>query len=390
LKKSIILFSFEFPPVTTGGIGKVAFQKYRKFQEYGYTVHLVSTVKSKNRKSLWYAIPPKNNFIKVTKSFLYCLWIIIRFSPRFIYCLSGTYIGFIAFLLHKLFATPYFIMAHGHEFMQFGAQSFISKILKIVYNNAAAVFSVSNFTKRELLKRGVKKHKVHTVYNSIESPDPNIVKSHDILREKDRLHVSPSGLVLLTVSRLDKRKGHSNVIRALKDIFSEIPEAREKILYIITGSGPEEQRITKLISEYKLEKNVILYGHVSEDKLPLLYTLADLFIMPNVIIHDRGNVEGFGIVFLEAAVHGLPSIAGIHGGSAEVVLDGETGFLVNGNNVAEIKEKILLFYSHRNLCKDLGKKAQQFCTTRFSLDTIFAHEYKLITHYLKNRGSSCK
>jgi phosphatidylinositol alpha-1,6-mannosyltransferase len=378
----MILFSFEFPPVTTGGIGKVAFQKYRKFQEYGYMVHLVSTVKRKNRKSLWYAIPPKNNFIKVTKSFLYCLWIIIRFSPSFIYCLSGTYIGFIAFLLHKLFGTPYFVMAHGHEFMQFGAQSFISKILKIIYNNAAAVFSVSNFTKKELLKRGVKKHKVHTVYNGIESPDPNIVKSHDILREKHRLHISPSALVLLTISRLDKRKGHCNVIHALKDIFSGIPEAREKILYIIGGSGPEEQRISKLISEYNLEKNVILYGHVSEEKLPLLYTLADLFIMPNVIIHDRGNVEGFGIVFLEAAAYGLPSIAGKHGGSAEVVLDGETGFLVNGNNVAGIKEKILLFYMKRSLCTELGEKAQQLSATKFFLDTIFAQEHELIMRYL--------
>ncbi len=382
-KKSMALFSFEFPPRLTGGIGKVAAQKYLKFKEYGYTVHLVAPLAPMTNQSFCYSLPIRNNFVKTLKLFFWGLWIITRFSPRFIYCLSGTHIGAAVFILYKFFRVPYFVMAHGYEFMRFPEYSFISKLLKTIYNNAAAVFAVSNFTKKALLKQGVREQKVYTVYNGISVIDTQSIKTKKIKEEKHKLHILPHTFVLLTISRLDARKGHDKVLESLKNIFFEQADLRKHIVYIIGGSGPEEQKIKKLIHRYELTDNVIFYGFVPEEKLPLLYTIADLFIMPNIVLPGQRDAEGFGLVFLEAAKYGTPSIGGKHGGSAEAIIDGETGFLVDGNNVKEIKEKILVFYNNRFLCKSLGQKAKKLIFNRFSIDRIFTDEYKQITRYLQ-------
>lgn len=127
-----------------------------------------------------------------------------------------------------------------------------------------------------------------------------------------------AGLRLLTVARLVDRKGHLKVLEAL----TQIPEAT----YHIVGDGPMRDTIERKIAELNLGDRVTIATDVSDEQLPEIYRSADVFVMPTTKSdHDR---EGFGIVYLEAQLFGLPVIATRHPGVDEAVRDGEGGLLI--------------------------------------------------------------
>jgi phosphatidylinositol alpha-1,6-mannosyltransferase len=142
--------------------------------------------------------------------------------------------------------------------------------------------------------------------------------------------------VVVCVSRLVPRKGQDVLIRALPLIRKEIPDAA----LLIVGGGPGMARLRGLVTAHGLEQDVVLTGSVPWEELPAHYDAGDVFAMP---CRDRLRgleVEGLGIVFLEASATGLPVVAGRSGGSPDAVLDGETGYIVDGTSVPEVAERI--------------------------------------------------
>jgi len=211
---------------------------------------------------------------------------------------------------------------------------------------AEAVIAVSSFTRDELIHRKVRPDRIHVITNGVNlkrfSPGPKdseILASHNIKGKK----------VLLTVARMEQRKGHDKVIEALPQILAVIPD----IVYLIVGKGCYLERVKALTKSLGLEDKVIFTGRVSWADLPQYYRSCDVFIMPNRTL-PNGDTEGFGLVFLEANACEKPVIGGKAGGVPDAVADGETGILVDGNSVEEIAKAAIQLLSNKELAQRMG------------------------------------
>jgi len=129
---------------------------------------------------------------------------------------------------------------------------------------------------------------------------------------------------LLTIARLEPRKGIDTVLRTLPALARAHPNIR----YDIIGKGDDRARLIALANALGVSQHAHFHGYVSEQEKADLLANATVFLMPNR--REPGSVEGFGIVFIEAAAFGIPSIAGADGGTLDAVLNGETGYVVNG------------------------------------------------------------
>jgi phosphatidylinositol alpha-1,6-mannosyltransferase len=136
--------------------------------------------------------------------------------------------------------------------------------------------------------------------------------------------------VVLTVGRLQKRKGHDVMLRALAQIVRAVPD----VLYAIVGDGDERASLGDLVDQLGLNRHVQFVGEVKDDELVSCYQQCDLFVLPNREV--GGDIEGFGIVLLEAQSCGQAVVAGLSGGTAETMQVPETGRLVQCDSPDEL------------------------------------------------------
>jgi phosphatidylinositol alpha-1,6-mannosyltransferase len=118
-----------------------------------------------------------------------------------------------------------------------------------------------------------------------------------------------------------------------------------------------------------LQDNVVFTGYVSEDEKAFYYNAADVFVMPNREL-ENGDVEGFGIVFLEANIYGKPVIGGRSGGAVDAIVDGKTGLLVNPIDIEEIASAIIRFLSNEGYAKQLGFQGRKRVERDFNCEVI--------------------
>jgi len=166
--------------------------------------------------------------------------------------------------------------------------------------------------------------------------------------------------ILYTVGRLDERKGHDLVIRALTRIINKFPN----IIYLIAGTGPNLDSLKKDVEKYGLKDFVRFLGFVPEDEITDLHKAGDIFVMPNRILDD-GDTEGFGIVFLEASASGRPVIGGRAGGAVEAVEDGVTGYIVNPYETDEFVEKVTYLLANPDKAEAMGEEGKKKAWNRF-------------------------
>lgn len=141
--------------------------------------------------------------------------------------------------------------------------------------------------------------------------------------------------VIVCVSRLVKRKGQDILIKAMPQILKEIPDA----VLVIVGRGPYEEDLRKLAA--RTSQSVVITGGLPYDQLINFYAAADIFAMPTRTRMMGLEAEGLGIVFLEASASRLPVIAGDSGGAPDAVLEGITGYVVDGTNIDDVANKII-------------------------------------------------
>lgn len=391
---TIVLISFEYPPAIIGGVGRVAADKVKAFRLLGHRVFVVAPGICEPGVSVsgdpdFYPIPVHGNIKKLLQS-IKILKSIINIEKRkgkkidFIYSLSGTYPGFAAKRIGRKYNIPYVTVAHGNEFLRFQDKKLLKNKIIDVYNGSLAVLAISSFIKERLIDYGVADtEKIVTAPNGV---DTGVFKPADapaVTEIREKYNIPADTFVMLTVSRLDGRKSHLNVLRALKEILKESaagPGEGKNILYLIGGTGPQKERIEEYIDAGGLDGNVRYIGFVDEKDLPALYTLSDLFIMPSVYREAEGDVEGFGLVFLEAGACGTPSIGGSAGGCTDAIEDGVSGFTVDGNSVAAIKEAVVKLYSDREALERMGKEAYRRSTADYEIQTVCERELDRIRH----------
>jgi phosphatidyl-myo-inositol dimannoside synthase len=161
------------------------------------------------------------------------------------------------------------------------------------------------------------------------------------------------GPQLLTIARLEPRKGIDAVLRALPALAKRHANVR----YDVVGKGADLSRLTALAKSLGVDQRVKFHGYIPEAEKSELLGKADVFVLPNR--REPGSVEGFGIVFVEAAAFGIPSIAGADGGTDDAVLDGETGLIVDGGKDPAIEAALLDLLGDAARREALGRAAQE-------------------------------
>ena len=133
--------------------------------------------------------------------------------------------------------------------------------------------------------------------------------------------------VLLTLSRLEKRKGHFFILEAIQKLRKQFPN----IKYIIAGEGNEKVRLQQLVKKFDLYDHVLFTGNVNEEQKKQLFEHTTLMVMPTLDESRNRSIEGFGISYLEAAFFGIPSVASNLGGTPEAVLHENTGIIIDNH-----------------------------------------------------------
>ena len=234
-----------------------------------------------------------------------------------------------------------------------------------VLNNVDHVVANSEFTKNLAVENGVNSKKISVINPGVYPIKPI---ENKILNEAESL-LKAKNPRLITVSRFDKRKNHEKVIMAIRNLKELYPS----IIYMCVGYGEEENNIKKLVDELNLNNQVIFIKNISNNLKNALVAKSNIFIMPS-IIHKK-SVEGFGIAFIEAAQHGVPSIGGKDGGASDAIIHEKTGLICDGNNLEEVYASIDQLLKNHTY-KEYGKLAKEN-SQKFHWNKII-EEYKRI------------
>ena len=251
---------------------------------------------------------------------------------------------------------PYFVAAHGTEVFQntAGAKNILRSLLlgglkTRVFQDANRIFPVSRYTRKAVLEVAPGSDtKVITVHNGVNG---DMFKQTPLNADLQARYKPNGERVLLTVTRLHPYKGVDRLLESLPAISRSVPGVR----YLVVGVGPDLPRLQDLTLRLGLQHQVTFLGRLPVADIVDLYNVADLFLL--LSREEPPDVEGFGLVFLEAAACGLPSVGGRSGGIPEAVDEGRSGWLVDPSNTDEITATIIeLLTSPEKL-----QRASEFC-----------------------------
>lgn len=288
--------------------------------------------------------------------------ILLRERPR-VTQIATVHDAHMGMWLRHWFGIPYVVYAHGNEILGVGRSTWQKPRLSLM--NADRILAVSRFTAKLLGEIGVPAEKVEIIHPGCDAQYFRPRESNRALREK-LLGGQANSRVILSVGNLVSRKGHDVVIRALPLVMKQIPD----VVYLIVGDGAYRKELEDLAKALGVRERVILAGQVSHQSLPEIYALSDVFIMPSRAQLESCDVEGFGIVFLEAGACGKPVIAGRSGGVEDAVLDGTTGILVNPVDVAEVASALTRVLSDAALAGTLGRQGRERVAREFTWESI--------------------
>ena len=244
-------------------------------------------------------------------------------------------------------------------------RSNLNKRLLNVLNSMDIVVANSKYTKNLAIECGADQDRIVVINPGID-PVQKLNKKSVEKVESLLKHKSPR---LITVSRYDKRKNHEKVIMALRNLKQIYPD----IVYICVGYGDEEENIKKLVKELNLEEQVMFFKDISNELRNSLLAKSNIFVMPSIIY--KKSVEGFGIVYIEAAQYGVPSIGGVNGGAADAIDHEKTGLICDGNSLDAVYSSINAMIENKKYL-EYGKNAKEN-SLKFKWDKII-EDYKKI------------
>ena len=258
-----------------------------------------------------------------------------------------------------------FCLLHSKEINHNIGSTLNARLIKST-NKADYIIANSNFTKKLATQVGINTSKISVIFPGVEKP--NVIENLSKIKAEEIY--SKSFPKIITVSRLDKRKGHDKILMLIKNLKPKFP----KIKYIYVGFGKEENNLIKLTKELGLEKEVIFLRDIDNNLKTALIGQSNLFLMPSRI--EKKSVEGFGISFIEAASYGVGSIGGKDGGASDAIEHNKTGLICDGNDLGSIYDSVINFFKDENFIK-FGKNAEIF-SKKFHWDKVVKDYLKLI------------
>ena len=372
-----LLLTFDFPPMG-GGIarwmGELA-------QRYPAGTLVVSTGQQSDGEAVDRTYPNRVDRVNVPARRLRTAQGLVRWTHRagklcrsegidFVWCGQVRPAAYPARWVHAVTRTPYGLVVHGRDLQILRRRiRWASKrpIVRTLLGSAAAIVANSRWTADlcgqifDDLRLALPDARLHVVPLGADPDlfrpglDPTMARS---------VHELPAGRWLVTVARLSPHKGVDTGIRCLAALGTDIPELR----YAVAGTGPDLDRLETLARDLGVRDRVHFLGQVPDVHLPALYNLGEVYLGPSRL--EEQDVEGFGIAIVEASASGLPVIVGRSGGTADAVLEGETGMLVDPEDPGAYAEALRLLLGDRSLARAMGEAGRRAVETFFNWDRV--------------------
>ncbi|UCC40941.1 MAG: glycosyltransferase family 4 protein, partial [Candidatus Aminicenantes bacterium] len=351
--KKILLIAVDFPPVS-GGISISIYNFWRYFPSDRIVV-LAPFHKGgrsfdiKQNFTIYRTKKQRGNSLTgkmrtVFDLFLETKRVIKKEQIKGIHCLHLNSTALIGYFLKIFRGIDYSVYIFGAEFAKHKGLKWLQKIL---LNKAKRLIVISEFAKDVVIREGVRNRRFIKA-----SPGVDLKKFQPGLdcQEIVNRYQLQGKKVIFTVSRLAPNKGFDTALKALPVVLRRMPG----VVYVIGGEGPCGMELKALAKSLNLQDRVIFVGFIPDDDLPRYYELCDVFLLLTREIKEKGNVEGFGMVFIEANACGKAVVGGKAGGTPEAIVDGKTEFLVDPLNLSEISEKLIQLLANEDLAKRLG------------------------------------
>jgi len=343
---NILFITRKFPPVK-GGMEKVAFDLY---------THMLTISKV---RLISYGGSSKFLPIVLPSFFARAAWNILTHKTDVVYLQDGL-LSLLGVML-KIFGKPIAITIHGldityeNHFYQYIIPKCVKKLDKII--------CISNATEEECIKRGIPREKITIIPNGI-SDEFYVNENKTVLKEQlaNKINFSFNDKkILLSVGRLVERKGFHWFV---KNVISGLLEKQSELVYIIVGDGKYRKEIEAIIAERGLQSYVKLLGGMDDETLKLLYNTCDIFVMPNIPV--KGDIEGFGIVAIEAASCGVPVVASELEGIKDAIVNEKNGFLIEPYNAYDFNNIIFGLLDNDYKKEMFGKKSRRFTLENYN------------------------
>jgi len=247
--------------------------------------------------------------------------------------------------------------------------------IRSVFRNLDATISVSEATRNECLMRGMNPSDAYVLPNGLSD-----IKTRHPLNESDakkyvesQYDLIPGSDIIISVGRQVRRKGHVWFIEKV------LPVVDKPVNVILVGDGPERSAIQNAISMSDGQHRIVMTGKIDDDSLDTVYRAADVFVMPNIPV--PGDMEGFGIVMLEANMRGVPIVAANLEGIADVITEGKNGFLVEPADENQFAQSLLSLLQNKE--KLDRNEISEFVLSKFSWKNIASQYVALFENLQK-------
>jgi phosphatidylinositol alpha-1,6-mannosyltransferase len=276
-------------------------------------------------------------------------------------------LGLMSRFLKSAGAKKIVALTHGHEVWWAKVAPF-SLLMRTMSKNIDAITYLGDYTKGEISK-ALSKNDLGKLVQIAPGIDIDHFAPVDSSNLRADLGLTDKS-VIISVGRLVHRKGQDQLIASLPAIRAKIPNVH----LVLVGVGPYQKHLEKLATKLKVTDCLTFIGRINYSELPKYICIGDIFAMPSRSRFFGLEVEGLGIVYLEASACGLPVIGGKSGGAPDAVLIGESGLVVDGTSTLEIAEGCIELLSNPELCAVMGATGRQWIIDNWRWE-IWATKY---------------
>ncbi|PCI59656.1 MAG: glycosyl transferase family 1 [Gammaproteobacteria bacterium] len=359
MEKKTLLISEIFPP-KNGGSGRWFWELYTRLPKNEYIIAAGKTdndkafdkthdlnLKRLNLSSPSWGIKSITGLKFYWRVFNQIRKLIKQHKIKTLHCGRCLPEGFLGYLFYKILNIPYICYIHGEDVEAAATSRELSWIVKRVLTHATTLICNSQNTANLILNNWQAKPDKVTILNP-GCDTTKFIPAEPNFKVKETLGWG-NKKVILTVGRLQERKGQDMLIKAMVEIKNAIPDA----LYAIIGAGKEKQKLEALVKELNLNSNVLFMSEISDEQMIQAYQQCDVFALPNRTVGQ--DIEGFGMVLVEAQACAKPVIAGDSGGTAETMIIDKTGFIVDCTQPSPLADKLIELLKNQEKQQTMGK-----------------------------------
>lgn len=354
--RPMILATLEYPP-QVGGVASFCAQFVKALPQK--SIHVVTNEHGKLLSSHWWP-----RWLKAVRT-LYMLSKDKKVSG--IIVAQVLPLGTAAVVVRWLTHVPFHVMVHGLDVLS-PQQSWRKKtLLTWVLRSAQSIIANSTYTAKVVEQLGIQSKKIVILPLGPHLQPQAEITSQEMYNQTwlQSLGISPQDTIILSAARLVKRKGIDQVIRVLPEVIKRV---HAPIKLVVAGDGPDGERLKNLAQQSGVQGSIIFTGKVTDEQLTQLFARSYCFVLPTRE-EPGGDVEGFGIVFLEANAFGKPVVGGKSGGVPDAVIDGLNGYLIEPQSLSMLLKAIMSLIEHPEIAQKMGEQGKSRVITQFNWAT---------------------